>query len=164
MRRDLAGYVDDLPQAVGGLHSTAEEGFHSRLRRKRGVEVRVAARWTQNWMTWSPNAISASDFYDRIHCLIHKTGGSRESYGRIVPEAYATGVAVVVEDDFAFPDLVEDGVTGFRCRSSDEMSFRASELAFDEPRRKRMVEKAAHRFLVNEIALARDGVGNRGKA
>src|SRR5205085_222862 len=84
-------------------------------------------------------------------CLIHKTGGSRESYGRVVPEAYAAGVAVVVEDDYAFGDLVEDGVTGFRCKSSDEMSFRASELAFDEPRRRRMVE-AGRAFLINEIA------------
>jgi hypothetical protein len=104
-----------------------------------------------DWMTWSPNAIPVREFYERIHCLVHKTGGSRESYGRIVPEAYAAGVAVVVEDDYAFPTLVEDGVTGFRCKSSDEMSFRASELAFDEPRRKRMVE-AAYQFLVNEIA------------
>jgi glycosyltransferase involved in cell wall biosynthesis len=107
-----------------------------------------------DWLTWAPNAIPVREFYGRVHCLVHKTGGSRESYCRVVPEAYAAGVAVVVEDDFAFPALVEDGVTGFRCRSSDEMSFRASELAFDEPRRRRMVE-AARRFLEGEVA-ARD--------
>jgi hypothetical protein len=104
-----------------------------------------------DWTTWPPGTMPVREFYDRIHCMVYKTGGSRESYGRIVPEAYAAGVAVVVEDDYAFPALVEDGVTGFRCKSSDEMSLRASELAFDEPRRKRMVE-AGRRFLENEIA------------
>jgi len=106
-----------------------------------------------DWQIWMPNGITASQLLERIHCLIHKTGGSRESYCRVVVEAYASGAPVVVEDDFAFPELVEDGVTGFRCRSSDEMSFRASELAFDEPRREQMI-LAARRFLVEEIASA----------
>lgn len=104
-----------------------------------------------DWQTWLPNEVPVRHVYGLLHCLIHKTGGSRESYGRIVPEAYGFGVPVVVEDDYAFPELVEDGVTGFRCSSSDEMSFRASELAFDEGRRKRMIH-AAREFLVNEIA------------
>jgi glycosyltransferase involved in cell wall biosynthesis len=86
-----------------------------------------------------------------VHCILHKTGGSRESYCRIVPEAYAYGVPIIVEDDFAFPELVENGVTGYRCSSSDEMSFRASELAFDEPRRKKMIF-SAREHLLHEIA------------
>jgi hypothetical protein len=57
-------------------------------------------------------------------------------YCRIVPEIYEGGVPMIVEHDFAFPEVVEDGVTGFRCNSSDEMSYRASELVFDEPFRK----------------------------
>ena len=104
-----------------------------------------------DWLTWSEGAVPVSKFYETIHTMIHKTGGSRESYCRVVPEAFAAGVAVVVEDDYAFPELIEDGVTGYRCKTSDEMSYRASELAFDEPKRKRMVE-AAHSVLVNEIA------------
>ncbi len=104
-----------------------------------------------DWMTWNAGGIPARELYERLHVLIHKTGGSRESYGRIAPEAYACGVPVIVEDDYAFPDLVVDGVTGYRCKSSDEMSFRASELAFDEPKRQRVI-RAAHDFLLHEIA------------
>ena len=104
-----------------------------------------------DWQTWTPNAIPVQEVYGILHTIIHKTGGSRESYCRIVPEAYASGVPLVVEDDFAFPELIEDGVTGFRCRSSDEMSFRASELAFDEAKRKRVI-LAGHDFLRQEIA------------
>lgn len=104
-----------------------------------------------DWQTWGPNGVPVRQVYNILHCIIHKTGGSRESYCRIVPEAYAYGVPVIVEDDYAFPDLVIDGVTGFRCKSSDEMSFRASELAFNEERRKKMIFDARD-FLINELA------------
>jgi glycosyltransferase involved in cell wall biosynthesis len=104
-----------------------------------------------DWQTFAPGEIPVKHIYNTLHCIIHKTGGSRESYCRIVPEAYGYGVPVIVEDDYAFPDLVVDGVTGFRCKSSDEMAFHASELAFDEEKRKKMIF-AAHDFLINEIA------------
>lgn len=104
-----------------------------------------------DWQTWLPAGIPVRELYGRLHVLIHKTGGSLESYGRIVPEAYASGVPVIVEDDFAFPDLVIQGETGFRCKSSDEMSFRASQLAFDEPLRKKMAF-AGREFLIGELS------------
>lgn len=121
-----------------------------------GYSKRVAAKTGKpplglDWMTWTPGAIPVRKLYQRLHVLIHKTGGSRESYGRIVVEAYAAGVPVIVEDDYAFPDLVVNGVTGFLCQSSDEMSFRASELAFDESKRKTMI-KTARRHLLQEVA------------
>ncbi len=101
--------------------------------------------------TWRQAEIPVNQFYEKLHCLMYKTGGHRETYGRIVPECYAAGVAVVVEDDYAFPELVIDGVTGFRCKSSQEMSSRASELARDEAKRKKMIH-AARQFLMEEIA------------
>jgi hypothetical protein len=104
-----------------------------------------------DWQIWPPNGIPVKEFYKILHCVIHKTGGSRESYCRIVPECYAAGVPIIAEDDYAFPTLIIDGVTGYRCKSSDEMSYRASELAFDEEKRKNMVF-AARDFLVNEIS------------
>jgi len=60
-------------------------------------------------------------------------------------------VPIIVEDDFAFPEFVLDGVTGFRCKTSDEMSFRASQMAFDEQLRKKIIHNA-HDFLTNELA------------
>lgn len=104
-----------------------------------------------DWQTWGPNEIPVKQIYQLLHCIIHKTGGSRESYCRIVPEAFAYGVPIITEDDYAFPDLIDNGVTGYRCKTSDEMSFRASELAFDEEKRKKMIY-SARKFLENEIA------------
>jgi glycosyltransferase involved in cell wall biosynthesis len=101
--------------------------------------------------TWPAGGLPVKEFYEQLHVLIHKTGGSRESFGRVVLEAYASGVPVIVENNYAFPDLVVQGVTGFLCRNSDEMSFAASILAFDEAKRKRMLE-AGHEFLLNELA------------
>jgi hypothetical protein len=79
--------------------------------------------------TWTPNEIPASEFYRTIDTMIHKTGGSRESYCRVLIEAYAHGVVPIVEADFAFPELVVHGETGFMTSDSDEMSDYASEMA-----------------------------------
>lgn len=88
------------------------------------------------------NKFSQQDFYHKLHTIIHKTGGSRESYCRIVPECYQYGTVMIAENDYAFPKLIINGVTGFVCDSSDEMSFRASELAFDGDKRKKIVKNA----------------------
>ena len=103
-----------------------------------------------DWMTTGPNQIPAKEFYHKLHCILHKTGGSRESYCRIVPECYAHGTIMIAENSFAFPDLIIDGETGFICDSSDEMSFRASEMANYEDERIR-IAKNAHKYLVNEL-------------
>src|ERR1022692_718821 len=84
-----------------------------------------------DWQTWSPNAIPSAQFYNTIDTMIHKTGGSRESSSRVLFEAYAHGVVPVVERDFAFPELVVHGETGFMGASSDEMSYYASLLAMN---------------------------------
>jgi glycosyltransferase involved in cell wall biosynthesis len=86
---------------------------------------------TLDWQTWSPNSIPAAQFYNTIDTMIHKTGGSRESSSRVLFEAYAYGVVPVVERDFAFPEVVIHGQTGFMGSSSDEMSYYASMLAMN---------------------------------
>jgi glycosyltransferase involved in cell wall biosynthesis len=103
-----------------------------------------------DWLTGCANYIPVIDFYHHLHCIIHKTGGSRESYCRIVPEAYAHGVPIIVEKDYAFPELIVDGVTGFMCESSDEMSYRASQLAFNEDLRHKIIDNA-RLFLTSHI-------------
>lgn len=77
---------------------------------------------------WEGNDISAEQFYSTIHAMIHKTGGSRESYCRVLIECYAHGSVPIVENNFAFPGLVVNGRTGFLCNSSEEMSYYASVL------------------------------------
>ena len=93
-----------------------------------------------DWQTWAPNGISATAFYRTIDTMVHKTGGSRESYCRVLVEAYAHGVVPVVENDYAFPDLVVHGETGFMSSDSDEMSFYASWLAMNPAEHRRMAE------------------------
>src|SRR5262249_41503049 len=85
-----------------------------------------------------------------IDTMVHKTGGSRESYCRVLIEAYAHGVVPIVEKDYAFPELVIHGETGYMTSDSDEMSYYASYLAMhpDEHRRRaengrRHLERAA---------------------
>ena len=95
---------------------------------------------TLDWQTWSPNSIPSAQFYNTIDTLIHKTGGSRENCPRVLFEAYAHAVVPVVERDFAFPELVVDGETGFMGSSSDEMSYHASMLAMNPAEHRRIAE------------------------
>jgi hypothetical protein len=104
-----------------------------------------------DWQTWAPGAIPTLDFYRTIDTMLHKTGGSRESYCRVVIEAYAHGVVPIVEDDYAFPEIVRHGETGFRSSDSDEMSWYASLLA-REPERHRAMAEQGRRFLAEELS------------
>lgn len=89
-----------------------------------------------------PGGYSPLAFYSKLHCLIHKTGGSRESFGRFAIEAMFAGVPIIVERAYAFPEFITHGETGFLCESSDEMVETASMLARDEPRRKQIIDAA----------------------
>jgi glycosyltransferase involved in cell wall biosynthesis len=97
-----------------------------------------------DWRTWAANEIPASDFYRTIDTMIHKTGGSRESYCRVLVEAYAHGVVPIVERDYAFPELVVHGETGFMTSDSDEMSYYASLLAHNPDEHRRIARNGRH--------------------
>jgi glycosyltransferase involved in cell wall biosynthesis len=90
--------------------------------------------------TWPCNGIPTTDFYRTIDIMIHKVGTSRESYCRVLIEAYAHGVVPIVENDYAFPELAIDGETAFMTSDSREMSERATELAHDPKKHRRMAE------------------------
>jgi len=123
-------------------------GFGEKAQEKCGKKP--PCEWL-DWMYWTPGAIPVDEFFERIHVLIHRTGGSRENWPRIVLEAWAAGVVVIVDNDFGVAEMVSDGRTGFCVGSSDDASFRASQLAFDEPLRQRMAQ-AAHETLLAEHA------------
>lgn len=149
-RDDATKYPEDFWRIFAKVNSplptkTFVLGFGENAKRKCGDEP--PCDWL-DWLYWEPGATTPNDVYRRIHVLIHKTGGSRENWPRTILEAMAAGVAVIAEDDYALPQLIENGVTGFLCKSSDEMSYRASQLAFDEPLRKKIVRAAYERFLM----------------
>lgn len=91
---------------------------------------------------WAPGGMSSLAFYSGLHCILHKTGGSRESFGRFAIEAMFAGVPVIVERAYAFPEFITHGETGFLCDSSEEMIETASMLAKDEKRRKSIIHAA----------------------
>lgn len=99
---------------------------------------------TIDWRTWSANEISSTAFFRTIDTMVHKTGGSRESYCRVLVEAYAHGVVPVVERAYAFPELVVHGETGFMASGSDEMSYYASWLAMNSDQHRRMAVNGRH--------------------
>ena len=111
-----------------------------------------------DYIWWNPGMISSVDFYSRIDCLIHKTGGSRESYCRVLIEAMAYGIVPLVERDYAFPEILANNseLDWCMCRSSDEMSYKASELAFN-------VDKLQHYKSVVR-AYAENHIVNRTKS
>ena len=88
-----------------------------------------------DWIWWTAGAIPTNEFYSKIDVMIHKTGGSRESYCRVLVEAMAHGIVPLVERNYAFPEILSNSrqLSDFlMCESSDEMSFKASQLAFDK--------------------------------
>jgi glycosyltransferase involved in cell wall biosynthesis len=109
-----------------------------------------------DWMLWAPTAVPAQQFFGQVHTLMHQTGGSRENWPRVAFEAWASGVAVLAECDYAWPELIEDGETGILCRTSEDFAQHASELAFDEARRKRITLSAMRRLLAEHC----DGRGS----
>lgn len=93
-----------------------------------------------DFATWDMGGISAAEFFQKIDVLMHITGGSRENWPRCVLEAWANGVVPITDDDWGLTEMIEDGVTGFRCKTIDEAAYRASQLAFDDGLRMRMSE------------------------
>jgi hypothetical protein len=111
------------------------------------------------WMdlaTWSVGGISIEEFWRKIHCLIHITGGSRENWPRCILESWGNGVVPVVDNDFGCVEMIENGVNGFLASSPDEASYMASQIAFDDDLRKRMV--------IAGFASLRDVHGNTDRA
>jgi hypothetical protein len=90
--------------------------------------------------TWPCNAIPVKQFYRTIDTMIHKVGTSRESYCRVLIEAYAHGVVPIVENDYAFPELAINGETAFMMSDSSEMSECATMLAHNPWKHRRMAE------------------------
>lgn len=58
-----------------------------------------------------------------------------ENYSRVALESMACGSVVVASDAGGMPELIEDGVTGYLCKTEEEVVYRLSELACDRSKR-----------------------------
>ena len=108
-----------------------------------------------DWMWWQGGSISSEEFYKKIDVMIHKTGGSRESYCRVFIEAMAHGIVPLVERNYAFPEILLESkdLDWLMCSSSDEMSYKASCLAFDNNKLiafKNMCREYVEKYIINE--------------
>lgn len=85
-----------------------------------------------------------------------------EPFGLVMAEAMACGVPVLVLERGSARELVEDGVTGFIRKTSDELAEAVPELAGIDPHacRRRVVERFSHRAMVDGyLAVYQDIAG-----
>lgn len=92
-----------------------------------------------DYLLWAAGAVPASEFYRRVHVVMHATGGSRENLPRVLLECWATGTVFLGEDAYGFRELITPGVDGFLCRSTEEMAVMATQLAYDPAMRARII-------------------------
>ena len=111
-------------------HHPDDVGLY-RLLAARGVQVRImGGTCLAPWLTGVPGiellpvgAMPVQDFFASLDTFVYRTGGFNEPYGRVVFEAMATGLPVVVADSGGFADEVTPGHDGF--------VFATREQAFD---------------------------------
>lgn len=130
-RQDPAKFSSDCWKIFADIQSPIPKkvfvlGYGDNVRQKIGNQPQG-----MDCKTWPAGAIRAEELYSKIDVMIHKTGGSRESYCRVLLEAMAYGVVPLVENDYAFPELLTGSMKWLMCKSSDEMSSKATELAND---------------------------------
>jgi hypothetical protein len=150
-RNDPAKFAEDTWQIYDDVVSPVPKkafilGYDDRIEQRLG---RPPAGLDH--VTYPVGGYPVEQLLTEIHVMIHKTGGSRENWPRTLLEAYNAGVVPIFENDYGCREMIIDGVTGFLCDSSREMSERASQLAHDEPLRKRMAE-AGYRHLTEVLA------------
>lgn len=82
-------------------------------------------------------------FYHNAHVLVHVCDYEwEEAMSRVMLESIVAGVVVISDNRGGARELIEHGKTGFLVDSSDEASFYASKLAFDDDLRKSIAARA----------------------
>jgi hypothetical protein len=79
---------------------------------------------------YSEGAISQKEFYSRCD-LVVMTTDTFENLPRVGFEAMSSGSLLVVDDKAGWKVLVDDGVTGWRCKNHKEFIYKASRAAFE---------------------------------
>ncbi len=89
-----------------------------------------------------PGAESPERFFASLHAMLQLNGGAAENWPRSGLEAMASGVAVVAEDRWGWPEMVRHGETGLLADTPDELAASLDRLAGDEPFRLELVHRA----------------------
>lgn len=98
-----------------------------------------------------PRAWPAAEFWRRLHCCLTVNGGAAENWPRVGLECFATGVPVVAERAWGWPEMIEDGRTGFLGESPEELAAAATRLA-EDPELRLTIARNARERLVHSLA------------
>jgi glycosyltransferase involved in cell wall biosynthesis len=141
LARAFAPVAERYPEALLALvgrsdePSTYVDGLAQHLKRAGMADRVLITPLTSNPFEWhvaSDVLVCASD---------------NESLPRVILEAMAFGTLVVSTDIFGIPEVVEDGVTGFLCRSRDEheLAEKLSDVLNTQPEHRAISAAAAER-------------------
>lgn len=97
------------------------------------------------------NAEPAPAFFQRLHVMLQINGGAAENWPRSGLEAMATGVPVVVQNQWGWREMICHGRTGFLASNDHELAYYTARLGYDEDLRLRMAARA-RRALEDELA------------
>lgn len=86
--------------------------------------------------------LKASDFYHCLDIFYYRTGELIETFGRVVFEAMAAGLPVVVERKGGYVDWIEHGKNGFLFDTTEEAQKLLETLVNDQKLRARIGENA----------------------
>ena len=84
-----------------------------------------------------PNQITQNEFYGLCECVIMATS-TFENLPRVGFESMASGSILVVDDKGGWRNQVEDGVTGFLCKDTNDFIKKSTILAHDDELRNTM--------------------------
>ena len=135
----------DRPFTVGRVSRDAPDKHHPedpalyRLLASRGLRVRImggtclaAALQGVEGVELLPAGVeSAADFYGSLDAFFYRTGASTEAYGRVVVEAMAAGLPVVVHVRGGYAEVLEVEVSGLLIESQEEAYDAVMRLAAD---------------------------------
>jgi len=99
----------------------------------------VAPPWAK---CFAPGSMTSQDFLANCHVLLCMNGGNAENWPRIGLEAMASGVPIVAEKQWGWPEMLEHRVTGLLYDTPSEAANFHAELANDETYRLELAENA----------------------
>jgi len=151
-------HLQDEMFMVGRISRAAEDKFTTELWRQYmqvphvvGAEIlgwRRELQWRCGPMpAWAhgyePGSMTPQALLASLHCYCPGYGApSAENWPRVGLEAMAAGVPLVVENRGGWPEMVDNGRTGYVCRNHWEMSYRIGHLAYNEDMRLAMAQEA----------------------
>lgn len=128
-RAAIAKYSTNTWRIIDRVNYPAKKyrvmGFSDDVRRQIGEPP----AWAE---TLPPGAMASAEFFRGLHCYCQLNGGDEENWPRAGLEAMSAGVPIVVEARGGWTEMLEHGITGFVCRSDQELAHAIARLAWDE--------------------------------